>query len=234
VTEEAAAVAPVWVLDGTCLSHFARAERLDVLRDLLVDKECWTTRVVLEELDKGVAEYPALQGVRAGDWLKVAELGTLDEIQLFASWVGRTGSGERDLGEASVFAAAELHGATAITDDREAVRVARTYGLDVHGTIWLLAGACRDGKLSEPAAGNLIDALRSTGMRLPCTGAEFPDYARRYGLIGGGAGRNTAPIEYGHSASNRTDREKNLPGQVGCRRTLAPHLMRIIASLCCI
>ena len=27
---------------------------------------------------------------------------------------------------------------------------------------------------------------------------------------------------------------KNLPGQVGCRRTLAPHLMHIIASLCCI
>ena len=112
MTEEAAAVAPVWVLDATCLSHFARAERLDVLRDLLVDKECWTTRVVLEELDKGVAEYPALQGVRAGDWLKVAELDTLDEVQLFASWVGRTGSGERDLGEASVFATAELHGAT--------------------------------------------------------------------------------------------------------------------------
>lgn len=94
MTEEPAVVAPVWVLDATCLSHFARAERLDVLRDLLVDKECWTTRVVLEELDKGVAEYPALQGVRAGDWLKVAELDTLDEVQLFASWVGRTGSGE--------------------------------------------------------------------------------------------------------------------------------------------
>lgn len=46
---------PRLVLDATCLSHFARAERLDVLRDLLVDKECWTTRVVLEELDKGVA-----------------------------------------------------------------------------------------------------------------------------------------------------------------------------------
>lgn len=76
MTEKAAAVAPVWVLDATCLSHFARAERLDVLRDLLVDKECWTARVVLGELDKGVAEYPALQGVRAGDWLKVAELDT--------------------------------------------------------------------------------------------------------------------------------------------------------------
>ena len=82
-----------------------------------------------------------------------------------------------------MFAVAELHSATAITDDQEAVRVARTYGLDVHGTIWLLAGACRDGKLSIPAAGNLVDALRVTGLRLPCTGAEFPGYARQHRLL---------------------------------------------------
>lgn len=95
----------------------------------------------------------------------------------------RLGSGERDLGEESVFAAAELRSATAVTDDPAAVRVARNYGLDVHGTIWLLANACRDGKLTEPAAGNLVDALRGTGLRLPCTGAEFPGYARQYRLL---------------------------------------------------
>ena len=107
----------------------------------------------------------------------------VDEIRLFAIWPGRLGSGERDLGEASVFAAAELRSATAITDDPGPVRVARTHGLDAHGTIWLLAGACRDGKLSEAAAGNLVDALRATGLRLPCTGAEFPRYARQHGLL---------------------------------------------------
>ena len=53
MTEPAAAVTPVWVLEAMCLSHFARAERLDVLGDLLVDKECWTTQVVLEELRQG-------------------------------------------------------------------------------------------------------------------------------------------------------------------------------------
>jgi predicted nucleic acid-binding protein len=71
----------------------------------------------------------------------------------------------------------------AISDDRDAVRVAWTYGLDVHGTIWLLSGVCRDGKLSEPAAGNLLDALRATRLRPPCTGAEFPSYARQHGLL---------------------------------------------------
>jgi predicted nucleic acid-binding protein len=178
-----AAVGSAWVLDAMCLSHFARAERLDVLRALLIDRECWTTRVVLEEVKQGIAAYPALNDVLAADWLKIAQLDTMDEIRQFALWVNRLGSGERDLGEASVFAAAELRSATAITDDPGAVCVARTYGLDVHGTIWLLAGACRDGKLSEPAAGNLIDALRSARLRLPCTGAEFPGYARQYGLL---------------------------------------------------
>jgi predicted nucleic acid-binding protein len=153
MTEQAAVVTPVWVIDAMCLIHFGRADRLDVLRGLLVDKECWTTQVVLEELSQGAASRPALMEVAISDWLKIARLDTLDEIRLFAQWANRLGSGERDLGEASVFAAAELRSATAITDDQAAVRVARTYGLDVHGTIWLLAGTCRDGKLPESTAG---------------------------------------------------------------------------------
>jgi hypothetical protein len=102
VTEQAAAVSPIWVLDAMCLSHFARAERLDVLRDLLVHKECWTTQVVLEEVRLGVAAHPALRDVLTADWLRIAQLDTLDEIGLFAIWAARLGSGKRDLGEASV------------------------------------------------------------------------------------------------------------------------------------
>jgi predicted nucleic acid-binding protein len=173
---------PALVLDATCLSHFARAERLDVLCDLLIGRDCWTTGVVLDELDRGVMAHPALAQVATQDWLKVAPLDSLDEIMLFATWARRVGSGERDRGEASVFAVAESRGAIAISDDRNAVRVARTYGISVHGTIWVLAEACQTGKLTEHAVGNLIDVLRSTGHRLPCTGAEFPEYALRHGL----------------------------------------------------
>jgi predicted nucleic acid-binding protein len=183
VTESERVIAQVLVLDAMPLIHFGRADRLDVLRVLLVEKDCWTTQVVLEELRRGADAHPELTGVDVSDWLAVAPMDTLDELRSFATWSGRIGSGDRDQGEASVFAVAELRSGTAITDDREAVRVARTYGLDVHGTIWLLSGACRDGKLSEPAAGNLLDALRATGLRLPCTGAEFPRYARQHGLL---------------------------------------------------
>jgi predicted nucleic acid-binding protein len=183
VTSAGVARAEILVLDAMELIHFARAERLDVFRDLLVDADCWTTRVVLEEVRRGPREGSATVRVDDIDWLTIAELDTLAEISCFVAWAQRVGAGDRDLGEASVLAAAELRGGIAITDDREAVKVGRAHGLDVHGTIWLLARFCRDGKLAAGAAGNLIDALRETGLRLPCTGAEFPQYARRYGLL---------------------------------------------------
>lgn len=172
---------PVLVFDAMCLSHFARAERLDVLRDLLVGAACLTTHVVREEMRAGVHAYPLLQAVLDADWLGLARLDSLEEIKCFATWVQRVGSSERDLGEASVFSAAELSGGIAITDDRDAVAVGRAHGLEVHGTLWLLACATQNGKLSEVAAGNIVDALSATGMRLPCTGSTFGPYIRRNG-----------------------------------------------------
>jgi predicted nucleic acid-binding protein len=172
------------VLDSTCLSHFARAERLDVLRDLLVGYECWTTEVVRDELRQGLAQYPDLAGALDLDWVNVSNLRSDVEIARLAAWALRVGAqGARHLGEASVLACAELLSGIAITDDREAVRVARAHGLEVHGTVWLLASACRDGKLTVVAAGNILDALIATGMRLPCTGADFSSYAARHGLL---------------------------------------------------
>jgi predicted nucleic acid-binding protein len=182
VTDVSPITAPL-VLDATCLSHFARADRLDVLRDLLVGRSCWTTETVLAELNRGIGDYPLLGNVSSQEWLLVAGLDSVAEIRLYGSWLKRVGSAGRDQGEASVFTTAERHGATAITDDRRAAQVGRFYGLDVHGTIWLLAGACKDGKLTPAGTSTLIDALRATGHRLPCTGAGFPGYARQHGLL---------------------------------------------------
>jgi len=182
VTEASVITVPL-VLDATCLSHFARADRLDVLRDLLVSRQCWTTETVLAELNEGIADYPLLRNVSGQEWLLVAGLDSIAEIRLFDTWLKRVGSAGRDQGEASVFAAAECHGATAITDDRRAAKVARFYGLDVHGTIWLLAAACREGKLTPTGAGSLIDALHATGHRLPCTGTGFQGYASKHELL---------------------------------------------------
>ncbi|GAA3449722.1 hypothetical protein [Dactylosporangium matsuzakiense] len=174
---------PSLFFDSMCLSGFSGADRLDVLRDLLVDRDCWTTAVVRSELDDGAGKHPHLRQALAIDWMQIATLDALDDLRTFVKWAERLGSGQHGLGEASVLAAAELRGGVAITDDRDAVKVARKHRAEVHGTIWLLAELCKDGKLNEGTAGGLIDALRAEGMRLPCSGAQFPGFARQNGLL---------------------------------------------------
>jgi predicted nucleic acid-binding protein len=171
------------VFDTTCLSYFARADRLDVLGDLLVGNETSVPHVVRAEIRDGIALHPALAQILGVEWLNVIPLDTLDRLRRFTIWTSRVGAGARNLGEASVLAVAEEFDATAVIDDRDATRVGRAFGVDVHGTLWLLGRACRDGKLTEVGAGNLVDALASTGMRLPCTGADFPRFANAHGLL---------------------------------------------------
>ncbi|MEV6554702.1 hypothetical protein AB0M22_03200 [Nocardia sp. NPDC051756] len=171
------------VFDAMCLNHFAQIDRLDVLRDLLVQYECSTTEFVRKELRAGMADHPLLVNALESDWLGVVPLDSIEELILFDQWANRIGAGQRDVGEASIFAAAEILNGIAITDDKDATRVARKFGLEVHGTLWLLANACKLGKLSEGAAGNLIDMLIDSEMRLPCIGFEFPAWARSHGLL---------------------------------------------------
>lgn len=173
----------ILVFDTTVLNHFALADRLDVLANMVVGRPCATTAVVLDELRSGAEQHPALRPALELDWMQVIALDQPAEIRCFAAWVRRIGAGARDMGEASVFAAAEIHCGIAVTDDRDATRVGRARGLSVHGTIWLFADGCGTGKLTETGAGAIIDALRQTGHRLPCTGTEFPAFARRFGLL---------------------------------------------------
>ncbi|CRK60597.1 hypothetical protein [Alloactinosynnema sp. L-07] len=172
-----------FVLDAMCLNHFARIDRLDVLRDLLVADQCYTTYVVLNEIKDGVHTHPLLASALEMDWVRPRRLDSISELDCFAKWIERVGAARRNQGEASVFAAAELLGGIAITDDGDARKVASKFGLAVHGTIWLLARACNDSKLTPVAAGNLVDMLQASGMRLPCTGAEFPSWCHERGLI---------------------------------------------------
>ena len=173
----------VLVFDTMVLSAFAKADRLDLLGSLLAGSDCFTTDVVLDEIRRGIADWPQLASVEDSEWLDIATLATDEDLTAFVEWTTRIGSGERDLGEASVFAFAEVHEATALTDDGSATRVGRSHGLDVHGTLWLIAGFCSAEKLTEHAAVNVVDALAGVGLRLPCTGSQFPAWARRNALL---------------------------------------------------
>lgn len=172
-----------FVFDTSVLSAFAEAERLDVLGSLIAGASCHLTDIVQYEVQRGSLTRPQLSAVENAEWLQPASLATDEELRAYLRWVERVGAGEHDQGEASIFAFAEVWNMTAIIDDGPATRVARKYGLTVHGSLWLIAGFVRDGKLTEHAASGLIDALRAVGSRLPCTGSQFPAWARTNGLL---------------------------------------------------
>ena len=174
---------PDLVLDTMCLAHFDRIDRLDVLGDLLSERQCWTTTAVREELRRGAGSGHEPGRVLDLLWLAVVPQDEWDHIVAFSRWAQRIGATEHNIGEVTVFAAAEVLRAVAITDDRNATAVARTYGLTVHGTIWVLAQACQEAKLTETGAANLVDMLRDSGMRLPCSGADFSAFARKQGIL---------------------------------------------------
>jgi predicted nucleic acid-binding protein len=172
------------VIDTSCLRHFAVADRIDVPGDLVKGIPCRTTSVVVEEPRRRIPEVPDLQRVFEQSWLveeRVDE--SLERLGSFVTWAERTGAkGGHDLGEASVLAVASELGFTAVVDDRHARSVASTHYPHVHGTLWLLAEAWRIDRATEVQVCNLVNALHESGMRLPCNGNGFPEFARRHRL----------------------------------------------------
>lgn len=171
------------VFDNTPLSHFARACRLAELEAITEGHRRVTTEAVRGELQDALTQHPEVEDVLGVPWLEVVSTSALDELRAFAEYARRLGTGVRNVGEASVLAWAEVHGAIAIVDERAATNHGRERGVEVHGTLWLVCQGHRMGHLDQAAAEGLVDALRATQIWFPCSGATFFDWARREGLL---------------------------------------------------
>jgi len=174
----------VLVFDNTPLSHFARAGRLEVLQKLTAGRRCVMPEEVANELLQGVAEHPALAKVLAADWIEVVELTEAAEVVAFARFKGELGGGvDRNNGEAGVLAWTLHNGGVAVIDERAGTRIAQGQGIEVHGTLWLVANAVRDHHLSRDDAERIVDELAATDMALPVDGASFFAWAYAEGLL---------------------------------------------------
>jgi hypothetical protein len=121
----------ILVLDSSVLNPFARAGRLADLQRLTDGFDHVTTRAVLDELARGVAEYPALAAIPQQPWLRTVASDSLAELVAFSEYVRVLGGSSRNIGESSVLAHAEIHGAVAFVDDDAAVSAGRTRGVTV-------------------------------------------------------------------------------------------------------
>lgn len=169
--------------DASPLLHTARADRLDVLGDLLAGTPCVTTLAVIEEIGRN--DETARSRVEATEWVSVVPVDTVDLLTAFYRWgqrMGLTGH-HHNLGETTVCAYVDVNGGIAVIDDREARRVAEAHGLAVRGTLRLLADACVTKKCTVAMASAFADALRESGMRLPFDRGGFEAWSRERGLL---------------------------------------------------
>jgi predicted nucleic acid-binding protein len=172
------------IFNTSPLSHFALAGRLAMLDRLTAAYRRVVPQAVLDELQAGELAHPPLADVLNADWLEVVAGDGLAELRAFAYYVQVLGAGLRDIGEASVLAWAEVNGGIAVIDERAGRQAAQARGVVVHGTLWLIANGLNVGELLLPEAERLVDQLRTTGARLPCSGAQFFEWAKTQGLLG--------------------------------------------------
>ncbi|MGW5877916.1 hypothetical protein ACWFMI_15375 [Nocardiopsis terrae] len=171
------------LFDTPPLLHAAKADRLDVLGDLIRDFTCLTTRAVLDEA--GRRHAGARTQIIEAPWISVVEGDSLELMVSFAKWSRLMGLGEGwNTGETTLCAYADVHGGTLILDDKGARKVANGNGLAVRGTVGLIADACKRGGCTVTGASVLVDALHESGMRLPFAKGGFEAWARQKKLLG--------------------------------------------------
>lgn len=172
----------VLVWDTSPLHHAIKADKIDILGDLAgTSRGCprrnVTTQAVMDELRRH--QLPA-----AGlGWLEVVHVDGLDELTALLAWVERVSAQQANQGEATVLAWAQVHGAIPVVDDRDARRAARGAGLEVWGSLRVIAESVSEGRLTEYAATAFVDSLADTGARYPCGRGEFITWAHRHGLL---------------------------------------------------
>lgn len=170
--------------DSSVLSAFARARRLDILGRLTDGRRRVVTRAVLQEVDRGRADYPHLADVHRLPWLAVVAIESLEELVVFNHYVRVLGSDARNVGESSILAWAEISGAVAVVDDRDAVSAAKARGVHVRRSLALVREGLVQEMLTMDAARLLVDDLIiNGGARLPCDGAGLESWLERNGLL---------------------------------------------------
>lgn len=152
------------VVDATVLSNLARANRMNLLKNL--HGQITIPSQVHEEILKGIAAgYDFLEGadkIVEADWVKLAMLENERERTLFRSLLDVVG-----YGEAAGIAIAKERDLVFFSDDRKARRVAQDQGVKISGTLGMLGLAVGEEKLSIGEADEVLSKMIQGGYHSP-------------------------------------------------------------------
>ncbi|WP_063727776.1 hypothetical protein [Streptomyces sp. RTd22] len=176
------ASAELLVWDTSPLHHAIKADKIDILGDIAqnsngVPRRNITTQAVIEELAHHQLPCTGLS------WLEIKHVDGLDELGALVEWMDRVSGQRSNQGEATVLAWAQVHKAVAVIDDGDARRIGRDAGLEIWGSLRVIAESVRDGRTTAYAATAFVDALMATGARYPCRQGEFVQWAKQVSLL---------------------------------------------------
>ncbi len=145
---------PTAISDSTPLIALARIGELALVRSVF--SKLVIPEAVAKEVAEARADAPGAQEVAAARWIEAASADPLLVRPLLLLV---------DQGEAEAIALAQsIPGSLLLTDDRKARRVAGQLGVQVQGTLGLLARAKRGGLIS--AVRPLVTRLQATNYRI--------------------------------------------------------------------
>ncbi|MEU6486354.1 hypothetical protein [Streptomyces sp. NPDC046887] len=170
----------IW--DTSPILHAIKAGKLDILGDIAqncggVARRNVTTQAVISEID-----YFQLPLEGAG-WLEVVHVDDLRELEALVTWMALVAGAKSNHGEATVLTWSQIHGARAVVDDRDAQRIGQQNGLDVCGSLRVVAESVSDGHITEYAGSALVDSMIDSGARYPCQRGQFLPWCKQHGLL---------------------------------------------------
>ena len=173
----------ILVFDSSVLSCFGRANRLETIEALSEGHRRVMTRVVKDEIERGIRQHSSLADVLHCGWLEVVQGDRLEELAAFSEYLRCLGGGPRNEGEAATLAWAEVNAGIAILDDQTGVNIGRQRGVTMKRSLSLIATGIQNGLLAENHAITLVDELVVGGARFPCDGRGFLQWCRENGLL---------------------------------------------------
>ena len=152
------------LLDNTVLSNLALVGRSDLIRRLWPSGAC-STGEVLAEYEAGAAA--GLVPADAWSGLPLVSL-TAEEGRFASALPPRLGAGER-----ACLAVAYHRNGLLASDDQDARRMARRYGVPTTGTVGVLVLGVLRGMLSRDTANSLLRQMTDLGFRAPVADIEL-------------------------------------------------------------
>ena len=150
------------ISNATPLIYLAKSGSLKLLKKLfdsiLIPKEVYE-EVVVKGKEEGFSDALVVEEQIEKGWISIEDLGSDEKLVEHAT--------ELDKGETAVIKLArEKDGPLLLIDDAAGRQIAKSFGLEVKGTLYVILRAYKEGYLTKDQSRDILDEIISAGFRI--------------------------------------------------------------------